>query len=217
MATNDGLKVFLMTAQLIEEDLDAVEQDLALDLGRERATATGEASDYYPQIEHAFRAEAKEMAPHYEVFYSLERTIRTLVADSLEAADSAGWWSDPSRVPLKIKDDCESRLKKEEDTGVTLRSENPLDFSTFGELGLIITTNWDVVRRALQEREGGHTDHGQREHRPRPDRALHPCSPRTRWSACVSRCVTGFGKWSSRPCGWDVDGAVIRLSYAIAG
>lgn len=144
MATNDGLKVFLLTAQLIEEDLDEVEQDLAIDLGRLRNAATGEAADYYPQIEHAFRAEAKEMAPHYEVFYSLERTIRTLVADSLEAADGAGWWNDPNRVPPKIKDDCEGRLKKEADTGVTLRSEDPLDFSTFGELGQIITTNWDV-------------------------------------------------------------------------
>lgn len=64
-----------MTAQLIEEDSDEVEHDLAMDLGRERVTAVGEAADYYPQIEHAFRAEAEGMAPHYEVFYSLERTI----------------------------------------------------------------------------------------------------------------------------------------------
>ncbi|MBB2974829.1 hypothetical protein FHX49_000370 [Microbacterium endophyticum] len=141
---DDSLKIFLMTAQLIEEDLDEVEQTLALDLGRKRKAGAGEAADYYPQIEHAFRAEAKEMAPHYEVFYSLERTIRTLVADSLEASDGAGWWLNPDRVPSKIKDDCESRLKKEEDTGVTLRSEDPLDFSTFGELGQIITSNWDV-------------------------------------------------------------------------
>ncbi|MEA5119540.1 MAG: Swt1 family HEPN domain-containing protein [Propionicimonas sp.] len=144
MTTDDGLKVFLMTAQFMEEDLDAVEQALALDLGRERNPATDGAADYYPQIEREFRTEAKKMAPHYEVFYSLERTIRTLVADSLEAADGAGWWSDPKRVPQKIRDDCEARLKKEEDTGVTLRSEDPLDFSTFGELGQIITNNWDV-------------------------------------------------------------------------
>lgn len=68
--TDDGLKVFLMTAQLIEEDLDELEHHLALDLGRQRNAGTGEATDYYPQIEHAFRAEAKNMAPHYEVFYS---------------------------------------------------------------------------------------------------------------------------------------------------
>jgi hypothetical protein len=48
------------------------------------------------------------------------------------------------RVPEKIKADCQSRLKKEVDTGVTLRSDEPLDFSTFGELGQIITGNWDV-------------------------------------------------------------------------
>lgn len=140
----DALKVFLMTAQLIEEDLDDIEQSLAVDFGRNRNAAVGEAADYYPQIEHAFRAEAKEMAPHYEVFYSLERAIRTLVADSLEAADGPGWWTDSNRVQQKIKDDCETRLRKEEDTGVTLRSEDPLDFSTFGELGQIITSNWDV-------------------------------------------------------------------------
>ena len=112
MATSDGLKVFLMTSQLLEEDLDAVEQDLALDLGRERRPATGEAADYYPQIEHAFRAEAKEMAPHYEVFYSLERTIRALVADSLEASDGPGWWNDPTRVPQKIKDGLRGTTKE---------------------------------------------------------------------------------------------------------
>jgi hypothetical protein len=144
MGAKDRLKVFLMTAQLIEEDLDEVEQEFALDLGRARKNVAGEAADYYPQIEQAFRAEAKDMAPHYEVFYSLERTIRTLVADSLEAADGPGWWGDLSRVPQRIRDDCMSRLKKEEDTGVTVRSDDPLDFSTFGELGQIITTNWDV-------------------------------------------------------------------------
>lgn len=144
MANMDGLKVFLMTAQLIEEDLDAIEQTVAFDLGRDRSAATGEADDYYPQIEHAFRAEAKMMAPHYEVFYSLERTIRTLVAESLEAADGPGWWNDPNRVPPKIAADCDSRMSREADSGVTLRSEDPLDFSTFGELGQIITNNWDV-------------------------------------------------------------------------
>lgn len=144
MANDEKVKVFLMTAQLIEEDLDDVERELAIDLGRERSADAGEAAEYYPQIEQAFRTEAKQMAPHYEVFYSLERTIRTLIAESLEAVDGTSWWNNTKRVPQKIRDDCEGRLKKEEDTGVTLRSEDPLDFSTFGELGQIITTNWDV-------------------------------------------------------------------------
>jgi hypothetical protein len=44
-AIEDELKVFLMTAQLIEEDLDAIEQKMTLDLGRDRRATTGEAAD----------------------------------------------------------------------------------------------------------------------------------------------------------------------------
>lgn len=143
MTTLDSLKVFLMTAQLIEEDLDHIEKGHGLDLGRSRTPAADEAGDYYPQIEQQFRTEARSMAPHYEVFYSLERTIRALVAESLAAEDGPDWW-DGQRVPEKIKTECQNRLKKEIDSGVTLRSDEPLDFSTFGELGQIITGNWDV-------------------------------------------------------------------------
>jgi hypothetical protein len=141
--SGDALKVFGLTTQLIEHELDQVEAALGLDLGR---TSTGvtveEDRDYYPQIEQAIRAEAAAMAPHYEMFYSLERTIRGLVAETLEAADGESWWKG-SRVPPKIKTDCESRRKREIDTGVTPRSDD-LDFATFGELGEIIKSNWDV-------------------------------------------------------------------------
>jgi Swt1-like HEPN len=143
MGADDDLKTFLMTTQLVEEDLDDIEKELSLDLGRHRAVTMNEADDYYPQIEQQIRAEAKSIAPHYEVFYSLERTIRELVSQSLVAAEGPNWWQG-HRVPEKIKGDCESRLKRELDSAVTLRSDEPLDFSTFGELGQIITTNWDV-------------------------------------------------------------------------
>lgn len=35
-------------------------------------------------------------------------------------------------------------LQAERDTGVTPRSDEPIDFLTFGELGQIISANWDV-------------------------------------------------------------------------
>ena len=80
------------------------------------------------------------MAPQYEVFYSLETTIRTLIADSLEAAEGDQWWSS-ARTPLQIKKDAENRRQREIDTGMTPRSQEPLDFTTFGELSEIIKTN----------------------------------------------------------------------------
>ncbi len=137
----DAVKLFGMTSQLIEHDLDRIEREHAIDLRRDHRPAAEIDEAYYPQIESAIRAEAAEMAPHYEVFYSLETTIRGLIRDQLQSADEA-WWK--SRVPPQIRTDAEKRRQREVDSGVTPRSDDPMDFLTFGELGEVIKTNWDV-------------------------------------------------------------------------
>lgn len=143
MNSEEALKIFALTTQLIEHDLEAVETSLGIDLARSAPSAAAEPeSDYYPQIEQRFREEAAAMAPQYEMFYSLEKTIRSLVSDSLSAED-ANWWSS-GRVPPKIKSDCEERRNRELDAGITPRSDDELDFATFGELGEIMKNNWDV-------------------------------------------------------------------------
>ena len=63
--------------------------------------------------------------------------------DTLQTADGDLWWQG-TRVPPKIKTDADSRLQREIDSGMTPRSEDPLDFTTFGELGEIIKVNWDL-------------------------------------------------------------------------
>jgi len=137
----DAIKLFAMTSKLIELDLDQVELEQAIDLRRDhRATAEVDGA-YYPQIDRAIRAEAAEMAPHYEVFYSLETTIRQLVRDQLQAAQP-DWWD--KRVPEQIRKDAEKRQKQEVDTGITPRSDDPIDYTNFGELGIVIRSNWDV-------------------------------------------------------------------------
>lgn len=137
----DAIKLFAMTSQLIERDLDQLEHLHAIDLRRDHRTSADVDEAYYPQIESAIRAEAAEMAPHYEVFYSLETTIRSLIRDQLQTADES-WWA--SRVPQQIRGDAEKRRQREVDSGVTPRSDDPVDFLTFGELGEIIKNNWDV-------------------------------------------------------------------------
>jgi hypothetical protein len=139
----DSLKLFAITAQLLEQDLDQVESQHGVDLRRGHRATLDSDDSYYRQIESAIRAEAAAMAPHYEVFYSLETTIRRLVADSLEGADGEHWWSG-QRVPERLRDDAEERQERERDSGVTPRSEEPIAFTTFGELGQIIKINWDV-------------------------------------------------------------------------
>lgn len=147
----DKLKVFAMTAQLLEADLDRVERETAIDLGRRRTQESDKDEDYYPQFDEAVRKEAAEMARHYEVFYCLEKAIRKLIAATLEAADGTGWW-DAGRVPPAIHADVATRMQKEIDSAVTLRSTSPLDFTTFGELGEIIKANWALFGGILTSR-----------------------------------------------------------------
>ena len=87
------------------------------------------------------------MAPHYEVFYSLETAIRRLISDSLEDVDGSEWWSQEGRVPGQIKSEAKKRRKRELDSGMTPRSEEPIAFTTFGELGEIIKANWEFLAR----------------------------------------------------------------------
>lgn len=142
-SVDDTLKLFAMSNQLLEHDLDRIESEFAVDLRRGHAKSVEGDETYYPQIERAIRQEAARMAKLYEVFYSLEKSIRTLVEDTLESAGGENWW-ESGRTPAKIKQDAEARLQRDLDSGYTLRSDNPLDFTTFGELGEIIKANWDV-------------------------------------------------------------------------
>lgn len=141
--TENRIKLFAISNQLIENDLDRVEQEYALDLRRGHQRTVEKDETYYPQIDRAIRQEASRMAQHYEVFYSLEKSIRALVNESLEATDGENWWSGV-RVPAKIKQEAENRMQREIDSGMTRRSSSQLDFTTFGELSEIIKANWDV-------------------------------------------------------------------------
>ena len=83
------------------------------------------------------------MAPHYEVFYSLEKTVRRLITDTLVTGSGVDWWKS-QRIPRDIRNATEKRQREEIDSGVTPRSDDPIDFCTFGELGEIIKANWNV-------------------------------------------------------------------------
>ncbi len=137
----DAVKLFGITNQLIEHSLDRVEREHAIDLNRGHRTGDNVDEAYYPQIESEIRAEAASMAPHYEVFYSLETTIRRSVREQMEGAHGDDWWD--TKVPQNLRDEAKRRQEAEAAKGFTPRSADPLDFLTFGELGETIKANWD--------------------------------------------------------------------------
>ena len=140
----DCIKVFGITNQIAESDLTNVEKELGLSLGRKLSSEENRDDIYYPQFDQNIRREAAEMAKHYEIFYCLEATIRKLVSGSLEASKGTGWWQLPTVIPPAVGKAVAERIQKEIDSGVTIRSQEDIDYTTFGELGEIIKTNWVV-------------------------------------------------------------------------
>jgi hypothetical protein len=148
-AVEDEIKLFGMTNQLIEHGLDRVEREHAIDLGRGKIASDIDEA-YYPQIESAIRAEAAQMAPHYEIFYSLETTIRRNVREQLAAQNGDGW---KELIPETIRLDAEKVQRRERDSGVTPRSDDLIDFLTFGQLSETIKTNWDIFAATFSSKK----------------------------------------------------------------
>jgi hypothetical protein len=137
------IKLFVMGNQLLENELDVVERRHAIDLRRGVASKADADEEYYPQFDKAVRVEAARMAQHYEIFYCLEKTIREFISDAIVATDGPAWWQS-QRVPPQIRTNVQDRMQKELDAGVTPRSTEPIDYTTFGELGELIKMNWDL-------------------------------------------------------------------------
>ena len=138
---DEKVRLFGMSAQMLERDLDAVESQLDLELGRGRRSEDKEQA-YYSQVMEVVRREAAAMARHYEIFYCLERSIRELVREKMEAEVGAAWWD--TAVPEPIRINVQKNMERERDSGVTMRSAERLDYTTFGELGDIVRNNWKV-------------------------------------------------------------------------
>ena len=127
-----------MSHALLERDLDKVEINLKLDLQRQPKEQHDEY--YYSQFDFTLRKEAADMAVHYEIFYCLEKGIRKLVSETLEAIYGATWFE--TCAPEPIKKNAKENMQREIDSGITIRSEHEIDYTTFGELGEIVRNKW---------------------------------------------------------------------------
>ena len=148
---DDYVRSFGMSGLLICDELRQLEQKFGVELGHVAKADAVSAVAYYPQFEQSVRLEAADMSEHYEVFYCLEQAIRKLIVETLEDGEGANWW-DSSRIPPDIKGDVAGLVKKERDNGITPRSDNMINYTTFGQLSVIITSNWDLFEPTLKSK-----------------------------------------------------------------
>jgi len=150
---SDALKIFGMQNFMLEADLARLERD-GLEIGHSQTLEKDDVVDT-ELFEADIIAQAEKMADFYVLYYSLENSIRRLISGRLQEKYGANWWED--KVPNGVKNGVADKQKKEKDTPMSIRSEEPLSYTNFGELIDIINSNWsdfsDTIRsqRAMQQ------------------------------------------------------------------
>lgn len=150
MTTNDNVELFILKAaslrHVVEDSSPAplMTRSLADDDTTIKASIT--------QFSQDVRNNALQMAEHYKLFYMLENEIRRLIDDTLsEEHGGPEWWD--RFAPNTAKDEHRGNLQREREAGFTPRSDNPLDYVTFGQLGDIIRTNWTLFGGILSNQK----------------------------------------------------------------
>lgn len=141
MSNLDKIKLFTVANSLTEYHLDNVEEKYGIELQREPKQEI-QKKEYYLQFDFNFRKEAKLMAEHYEVFYCLEKSIRALILELMNEKYGENWWEEKVSEPIRAN--VKANIKRDEDSGFTIRSEEKIEYTTFGELSQIVTSNWEA-------------------------------------------------------------------------
>ena len=146
MSIHDDIKLFGMQNLLLETELVKLE-DKGIQIEHKKTILKAEIVDV-ELFESDILQEARKMADFYALYYSLENSIRRLISERLSERHGASWWK--HKVPPGVQKNVEDKQREERDTTMSIRSEDPLDYTNFGELIDIFNANWadfsDTIR-----------------------------------------------------------------------
>ena len=153
MAVNDLIKLFGMQNLLLESELKKLEES-GVQIEHTKTIQKAEIVDV-DLFESDILQEARRMADFYVIYYALENSIRRLISERLLEKHGLTWWND--KVPEGVRNEVAKKQKEEKDTIMSIRSEDPLAYTNFGELISIFDANWkdfsDTLRsqKAMQQ------------------------------------------------------------------
>lgn len=135
------IELFLLKCAVIETSL----RTTLSEYNTERPSLPGVLEDenlepFIKQFDLSNRKNAARMSRYYEIFYLLENDIRRLIVETMEAAHGATWWD--THVPTGVLEEVRKNRNREAQAAVSVRSEDDIDYTTFGQLGDIIRDNW---------------------------------------------------------------------------
>jgi hypothetical protein len=146
---SEQLKIFGMQNLMLESDLAKLESS-GIDIGHVRTIRKDELVDV-DLFDSDILKDARQMADFYVLYYALENSIRRVVRERLLENNGATWWE--NAIPNGVKDAVKDKQEKEKDTVLASRTEDPLSFTSFGELITIIEANWDSFSDIIRSRK----------------------------------------------------------------
>jgi energy-converting hydrogenase A subunit M len=153
MSVGDDLKLFGMHNLILESELRKLEES-GLQIDHIKTIKKEEVLDV-ELFEQDILKQARKMADFYELYYSLENSIRRLILERLSDKHGANWWK--SKVPEGVQKAVKEKQQDERDTTMSIRSEDPLSYTNFGELISIFEANWDDFSDTLRSKKAMQT------------------------------------------------------------
>jgi len=146
---NDKLQHFAFKNLMLETELDKLEKS-GLDIQHIDTIQGNDIvdTDYF---EYQILASARKMARFYVYYYAFENSIRSLISGRLEEKYGINWWE--MKAPPGVKKNVGDNQIKEKETAMAIRSDDPLDYTNFGELIDIINFNWDDFSDTIRSKK----------------------------------------------------------------
>lgn len=143
------LLLFGMKNLMVEGELARLERS-GIEIGHTETIKKDELVDT-DLFELEILRKAKKMADFYVLYFSLENSVRKLITDVLREKHGVDWWD--KTVPDGVKQNVKKMQKDERDTAMSIRSDDNLAYTNFGELIDIFCHNWDDFAEFLRSKK----------------------------------------------------------------
>lgn len=148
----ENLMLFGMKNLLLEKNLEKLENE-GIPIGHAATLKKDELVDT-DLFEHEILQKANKMADFYVLYFSIENSARKLIRDVLSEKYGSAWWG--LKVPEAIQENVKEIQESEKESAMSIRSEDPLDYTNFGELINIFDSNWGDFSDILRSQKAVH-------------------------------------------------------------
>lgn len=135
-----SIRQFVFSGLLLQDSFDTLEKEgiVVRKSGDLAPVSRVVEADFSPKIWH----DANNMASVYQAIFCIENTIRSFIVERMSERYGLNWWEE--KVSTGIKRDV-TKLKEKEAKNkfFTSRSDSEIGYTMMGNLGQIITDNWE--------------------------------------------------------------------------